>query len=59
MPPILSSIAIATAKAYGFTSGGIDEFTADFLVIAGGGGGGDQRVRRVVVVVVLVVIAQV
>jgi hypothetical protein len=22
MPPILSSIAIATAKAYGFTSGG-------------------------------------
>jgi hypothetical protein len=23
MPPILSSMAIATAKAYGFTSGGI------------------------------------
>jgi hypothetical protein len=40
MPPILSSIAIATAKAYGFTSGGIVEFSADFLVVAGGGGGG-------------------
>jgi hypothetical protein len=45
MPPILSSIAIATAKAYGFTSGstGIVEFTADFLVIAGGGGGGGSQ----------------
>jgi hypothetical protein len=40
MPPILSSIAIATAKAYGFTGGGIAGFTANFLVIAGGGSGG-------------------
>jgi hypothetical protein len=30
MPPILSSMAIATAKAYGFTSGGIVQFSADF-----------------------------
>jgi hypothetical protein len=40
MPPILSSIAIATPKAYGFTGGGIVKVVADFLVVAGGGGGG-------------------
>jgi hypothetical protein len=40
MPPLLSSIAAATARAYGFTSGGPGETTVEYLVIAGGGGGG-------------------
>jgi hypothetical protein len=39
MPPILSSVAIATAKAYGFT-GGLPTIPVEYLVVAGGGGGG-------------------
>jgi hypothetical protein len=41
MPPLLSSIAAATARAYGFAAASFPtETTVEYLVIAGGGGGG-------------------
>jgi hypothetical protein len=41
MPPLLSSIAAATARAYGFAAASFPtptETTVEYLVIAGGGG---------------------
>jgi hypothetical protein len=38
MPPLLSSIAAATARAYGFAAASFPtETTVEYLVIAGGG----------------------
>jgi hypothetical protein len=43
MPPLLSSIAAATARAYGFAAASFPtETTVEYLVIAGGGGGGRE-----------------